>query len=199
MTIEGGQTLLGPVVRDYLRAFPDVKLEVELTDRRVDLVEEGFDLAIRAGALADSTLVARKIGTPGRMRLYGSPEYLRRRGTPRHPRELAGHDCLIMSAQTTPTVWSFREKRKIVPVKVGVYAQANSFVLLRDLAVGGHGLARLPDYFAASPKGRGKLVSLLEDFLPEPIAWHAVYPSARHLSPKVRALVELLEQRFGAC
>lgn len=199
MTIEGGQSLLGPVLSEYLRAYPDVKLEVELTDRRVDLVEEGFDLAIRAGALADSTLIAKKIGTPGRMRLYGSPDYLRRRGKPRHPRELAEHDCLIMSAQTTPTIWSFREKRKALPVKVRAHAVANSFLLLRELALGGHGLARLPDYFAAPTTGRDKLVSLLDTFLPEPTPWHVVYPSARNLSPKVRALVELLEQRFVAC
>lgn len=198
MTREGGQTLLGPVLSEYLRAFPDVKLDVELTDRRVDLVEEGFDVAIRAGALADSTLVAKKIGAPGRIRLYASSEYLSRRGTPRHPRELAEHDCLIMSAQTAPTVWSFREKRKLLPVQVRVHAAANSFLLLRDLAASGHGVARLPDYFALQATTRGKLTSLLDAFLPEPMAWHVVYPSARNLSPKVRAFVELLERRFVA-
>jgi len=196
MTIEGGQTLLGPVLSEYLRAFPDVKLEVELTDRRVDLVEEGFDLAIRAGVLADSTLIAKRIGSPGRMRVCASPDYLRRRGTPRHPRELAEHDCLVMSAQTTPTVWPFREKRKSMPVKVRAHAEANSFLLLRDLAASGHGVARLPDYFAVPVASRGKLVSLLDAFLPEPTPWHVVYPSARNLSPKVRTLVELLERRF---
>lgn len=197
MTTEGGQTLLGPVLSEYLRAYPDVKLDVELTDRRVDLVEEGFDVAIRAGALADSTLIAKKIGAPGRMRLYASPEYMRRRGTPRHPRELTNHDCLIMSAQTTPTIWTFRDKRKVLPVKVRVHAEANSFLLLRDLAVHGHGLARLPDYFAAEATASGHLTSLLEGFLPEAMPWHVVYPSARNLSPKVRALVELLERGFA--
>lgn len=196
MTIEGGQTLLGPVLSEYLRRYPDVKVEVELTDRRVDLVEEGFDVAIRAGALADSSLIAKKLGQRGRIRLYGSAEYLRKRGTPRHPRELTEHDCLIMTAQSSPTVWTFREKRKALPVKVRAHAEANSFLLLRDLAANGHGLARLPDYLAAQATGRSKLVSLLDEFLPEPMPWHVVYPSARNLSPKVRALVELLEKGF---
>ncbi|RYZ10291.1 MAG: LysR family transcriptional regulator [Myxococcales bacterium] len=197
MTIDGGQTLLGPVLSEYLRAFPDVKLEVELTDRRVDLVEEGFDLAVRAGALADSTLIAKKLGAPGSKGLYASPEYLRRRGTPRHPRELVEHDCLIMSAQLAPASWSFRDKRKAISVEVRVLAQANSFLLLRDLAVSGHGVARLPDYLAAPAVRRGKLIGLLGAFLPEPTSWHVLYPSARNLSPKVRALVELLERSFA--
>ncbi len=199
MTYEGGQALLGPLLSEYLTAFPDVKLEVELTDRRVDLVEEGFDLALRAGALSDSSLIARKLSAPGHLRLYASPEYLRRHGSPRHPRELSEHDCLIMTAHSSATVWSFRDKRKVLPVKVRVHAEANSFLVLRDLARGGHGLARLPSYFAAEPVQRGELVSVLDKYLPEPLPWHVVYPSARHLSPKVRALVELLERRFSGC
>jgi DNA-binding transcriptional LysR family regulator len=198
MTVEGGQTLLGPILAEYLERYPRVELEVELLDRRVDLVEEGFDVAIRAGVLPDSTLVARKLGSPGSLQVYASPEYLKRRGVPRQPRELVEHDCLVMSAQTTPGVWSFRVQGKPVAIKVRGRTLANSFVLLGELAVAGHGLARLPRYLAAEALATRKLVSVLDRFLPDPVAWHAVYPSARNLSPKVRALVELLERRFAA-
>jgi DNA-binding transcriptional LysR family regulator len=198
MTVEGGHTLLGPILDEYLVKYPDVQLQVELVDRRVDLVEEGFDLAIRVGALPDSTLVCRKLGSPGNLHVYVSPSYIKARGTPRHPRELAEHDCLIMSAQSAPGTWTFRDRRKPLPVKVRARAEANSFLLLRELAIAGHGLARLPKYFALEALERGALVAVLDAFLPEPLSWHAVYPSSRNLSPKVRALVELLERRFAA-
>jgi len=198
MTVEGGQTLLGPILGEFLRLYPDVQLHVELLDRRVDLIEEGFDLAIRAGALSDSSLIAKKLGSPGCLHVFASPDYLRARGTPKHPRDLAQHDCLIMSAQSTPSSWTFKDKKKALTVKVSGRSEVNSFMLLRELAVAGHGLVRLPRYLAAEPLRRGELVSVLERYLPDAMPWHAVYPSARNLSPKVRALVELLEERFAA-
>jgi DNA-binding transcriptional LysR family regulator len=194
-TVEGGQTLLPAILNEYLQRHPHVQLELELTDRRVDLVEEGFDLAIRAGTLPDSTLVARRLGAPGCLGVYASPSYLRVHGEPRHPRELAEHTCLVMSAQSTPRTWAFLEKKKPILVKVRARAEANSFVLIRELAVAGHGIARLPEYIAAA---RGKqLTRILAAFTPAALPWHAVYPSARNLSPKVRALVALLEAKFA--
>jgi DNA-binding transcriptional LysR family regulator len=194
-TVEGGPSVLAPILTEYLELYPDVELRVELTDRRVDLVEEGFDLAIRAGSLPDSTLVARRLGTPGCLRVYASPAYLRKHGEPCHPRELTAHSCLLMSAQSSPAEWAFRQKKKPFSVKVRGRAEANSFVLLRELAVAGHGIARLPEYIAAEQASRLRLI--LDAFTPEPLPWHAVYPSARNLSPKVRALVDLLEARFS--
>lgn len=197
MTMEGGQAVLGPILAEYMTLYPEVKLEVELADRRVDLVEEGFDLAIRAGALPDSTLIARKLGAPGRLRVYASQSYLARRGTPRHPRELVEHDCLAMSAQSSPSTWTFQHKGKPLPQKVRPHAEANSFTLLRELAAAGHGVARLPEYLAAESPGPPRLREVLDTFAPPPMAWHAIYPSSRHLSPKVRALVDLLELGFS--
>jgi DNA-binding transcriptional LysR family regulator len=198
MTVEGGQILLGPILGELLTLYPDVQVEVELLDRRVDLIEEGFDLAIRVGALSDSSLIAKKLGAPGCLHVFASPAYLKAHGRPKHPRELSQHDCLIMSAQSTPAAWTFKDKRKPITVKVRVRSGANSFTLLRDLAVAGHGLVRLPRYLAADALERGELISVLEAYLPDAMPWHAVYPSARNLSPKVRALVALLERRFAA-
>jgi DNA-binding transcriptional LysR family regulator len=199
MTVEGGQAVLAPILAEYLTLHPGVRVQVELTDRRVDLVEEGFDIAIRTGALPDSTLIAKRLSLVGSFRVYASPSYLARRGTPRHPRELGEHDCLVMSAQRTPLTWSFQHRGKPLPIKVRAHAEANSFAILQALAVAGHGIARLPDYLV-SPRPRSddarELRELLSAFAPPPMPWHVVYPSSRHLSPKVRAFVELLELRL---
>ncbi len=193
-TLEGGQTVLGPILSEFMAQYPNVELQIELTDRRVDLVEEGFDLAIRAGTLPDSTLVARRLASPGRLRVYASRSYLKQRGTPRHPRDLMAHDCLTMSAQAAPLTWIFQQRGKPVRVQVRSRAEVNSFVLLRELAIAGHGITRLPDYIAESSS---ELRVILDDFSPPAMPWHAVYPSSRHLSTKVRALVELIERHFA--
>jgi DNA-binding transcriptional LysR family regulator len=193
MTVEGGQTLLGPILSEYLALCPKVELQIVLLDRRVDLVEEGFDVAIRAGVLPDSSLIARRLGSPGHLRLYGSAAYLKRHGTPRHPRELAAHRCMVMTGQSSPSTWAFEQRGKPLSIKVKPYVEANSFTLLSQLIAAGHGIARLPDYMT----GEHELCSILDEFAPPPLPWHAVYPSSRHLSPKVRALVELLERHLS--
>ena len=197
MSMEGGQAVLGPILAEYLAQYPDVQLQVELMDRRVDLVEEGFDVAIRAGALADSTLIARRLGAPGSLRVYASRDYLKRRGTPRHPRELAEHTCMVMTGQSSPLTWTFQHRGKPLPVKVRAHVEANSFKLLAELVAAGHGIARLPDYMAAEPLEADGLRSILDGFAQPPMPWHVLYPSSRNLSPKVRALVELLERHFA--
>lgn len=196
-TIEGGQFMLGPLLAKYTERYPDVLLQVELTDRRVDLLEEGFDLALRMGPLPDSTLIAKKIRSPSRLCVYASPEYLARRGEPKRPDVLGKHDCLIMTSQSDPAVWRFQSKSKPLAIKVVPRASANSFVILRELAAAGRGVTRLPEYIAAPTVKEGKLRSLLEAYLPPPAPWHAVYPSARHVSPKLRAFLELIDEHFG--
>jgi DNA-binding transcriptional LysR family regulator len=197
MTVEGGQMLLGPILAEYLTRYPQVRLQVELMDRRVDLVEEGFDLAIRAGALADSSLIARRFGTPRGLRIYGSERYLSEHGTPKHPRDLVNHRCMVMTGQSAPLAWKFQQRGKPLSIKLRPYVEANSFVLLGELVARGHGIARLPDYMAGELAKTHALRSILDSFAPPPMPWHAVYPSSRNLSPKVRALVDLLELRFS--
>jgi DNA-binding transcriptional LysR family regulator len=196
-TIEGGQFVLAPLLADYMQRYPDVQLQVELTDRRVDLLEEGFDLALRMGPLPDSSLIAKKLRTPGHLRVYASPSYLARHGEPKRPEALAKHACLIMTAQSEPAVWRFQVKKKLLAVTVRPRASANSFVLLRELASADRGITRLPEYIAAPAVKSGKLRPLLDAFQPPALPWHAVYPSARHLSPKLRALLEVIEKHYG--
>jgi DNA-binding transcriptional LysR family regulator len=191
--IELGQSLLGEVLAEYGSRYPDVRLEVDLTDRLVNLVDEGYDLAIRIGPLADSRLVARRLGPGQELGVYASPAYLRRAGTPRKPRDLLGHRCLVMSGAQSPTSWSFGKEQVIVTPHVAI----NSFKVLARLAVAGLGVARLPGMYAASLVARRELRLLFTDFKlgRDP---YAVYPSARHVSPAMRAMVDLLGERYQA-
>jgi DNA-binding transcriptional LysR family regulator len=194
-TLEGGQFLFAPIFAEYARRFPEVELSVVLADRQIDLIEEGIDVAIRSGPLADSGLVAHRLRVPGGMGYYASPAYLAARGVPRRPRDLERHDCLIMSGQREPRVWQFSVGKKALPVSVRPRAEANSFVVVGEFAKAGLGIARMPAYVASASVASGALVSVLDRYLaiaPGPL--HAIYPSARHLSPKVRALLELLDE-----
>jgi DNA-binding transcriptional LysR family regulator len=193
-TIEGGQFVFAPLFAEYLRRYPEVELEVLLTDRRVDLIEEGVDLAIRGGDLPDSALVAHRLKLSGSLRCYASPRYLERRGTPRHPRELPRHDCLVMSGQREPSAWKFSVDGRASVVQVRPRAVANSFMVLGEFARVGLGVALMPSSVAAASVEDGSLQQVLTAFVPAPAALHAVYPSARHLSAKVRALLELLDE-----
>jgi DNA-binding transcriptional LysR family regulator len=186
-----GPLLIGPAVVELLTRYPKVEVDLELSERIVDLVREGFDLAVRAGPLADSSLVARRIGG-GTMHVYGSPKYFRRRGRPRTPEELASHDCLVFAS--IPGPWIFSAEGKPLSVRVSGRLAANDLSLLRDAAVSGLGVARLPDVLAAPLVRAKKLERVLADFAPPQAPLHVVYPSARFVSPTVRAFVEILEK-----
>ncbi|NUP08199.1 MAG: LysR family transcriptional regulator [Polyangiaceae bacterium] len=184
---------LGSVVAETMRRHPSLKMQVELTDRVVDLVEEGFDAALRRGPLQDSTLFSRKIGPSWRLGLYASRDYLQRRGEPRKPEDLLEHDCLVMTGLHNPARWTFRRGRKRITVDVRARAKANSFQLLSELAVAGQGIARVPELVGERAAPRGALRSVLDEYGDEPFEFHLVYPSARHASPKLRALLETFE------
>jgi DNA-binding transcriptional LysR family regulator len=186
---------LSDALVDYARRHPRVQLHVELTDRVVDLVNEGFDLALRAGVVPDSTLIDRKLGPPQRLLTYASEAYLRRRGTPRRPADLTRHDCLVMTAHREGAAWTYFVRNKAVRVRVRPRLTANSFGLVRALAEEGLGITRVPEALARSA-GRGLRV-VLEDCAPPPRHWHVLYPSARHLSVKVRSLIDVLHARFA--
>ncbi len=193
-TFEGGQFTFAPVFAEYLRRYPDVELDIILADRRVDLIEENVDVAIRGGELPDSGLVAHRVKLPGALRCYASPRYLAARGTPRHPRELAQHDCLVMSGQRDPAAWKFSVEGKSSIVQVRPRAFANSFVVLGEFAKAGLGIALMPSAVAAGWVEAKSLREVLAAFVPATSVVHAVYPSARHLSAKVRALLDLLDE-----
>jgi len=190
-----GQRVLPAVLDDYLRRYPDVEVHVELCERHVDLIEEGFDLAIRAGALPDSTLIARPLPTTT-PRIYASPAYLARHGEPRRPEQLRDHNCLVMTGHRRPTQWALQRDGRAITIEVSGRLHLNSIDILAALAIAGQGIVRLPDAVGDSLVATGALRRILDRFAPPAQPWHAVYPSARNLSPKVRSFVELLEHHL---
>ncbi len=193
VSVNFGLLFLPAVVKDFLARNEDVQISVDLSDRMVDLVEEGFDLAIRAGTLPDASFVAQRLGGT-QLVCFASPGYLKQRGIPKTPEDLGDHDCLVYGTANA-TTWAFRGARKPRQHPVHGRLVSNNYLFLRDAAIGGLGIVRAPELIAVEALRRGRLRTVLDEFqLPEsPI--HVIYPSARHLSPKVRAFVEFLKGR----
>lgn len=188
---------LAPALPDFLARYPDVAVELTMNDRFVDLVDEGFDVAVRIGKLDDSSLVARKLA-PMRRTVCAAPAYLEERGTPTSPDDLKAHECLCYTYLGLSQEWRFvRPDGRPWPVEVHGRLHANNGDALRAAALRGFGIAVLPSFLVGGDVRSGALVSLLGPFLPQDSAVYAVYPHARHLSPKVRAFIDFVAERFG--
>lgn len=184
-----GERFLGPVVADYLDRNPEVSVDVVLTDRQVDLVQEGFDLAFRGGRVGDPSLVAREIGR-GQLRCFASEAYLARRGRPRTPRDLERHDCVLYAPLAPGGRWTFRAQRRAVTVAVRGRVSVNSLPLALEAALHGLGVARLPGTFAVEEQRRGRLVEVLPSHAPHPTGLFLLHPSG-HVPARVRAFIEI--------
>jgi DNA-binding transcriptional LysR family regulator len=187
-------SFLGPILNDYLRRYPEVRIEVFSTGRTVDLIEERFDLAIRAGALSDSTLVARSLGKV-RWFLVGTPAYLKKQGRPRSIEELKGHDCIIFGTPSGGAALRLESGGKSTRVEPPARLLVNDFDLVHAAARAGLGLALLPAYLCLDDIRAKRLERVLRDWEAPSTPIHVVYPSARHISPKVKTFVEHLQER----
>ena len=188
---------LGSKLHTFLERFPGVTVELNLDDRRVDLVEEGFDVAIRIGNLRDSSLVARKI-VPCKQVLCASPAYLKKHGTPEQPEDLLEHNCILYSFLSHAREWRLLDQQgetHVVPLKGSL--QTNNGLVNRAAALTGVGIIMLPTFYVGEHLRSGELVPLLCKFRPADIAVYAVYPERRNLTPKVRAFVDFLAEAFG--
>lgn len=185
-----GYVFLAPVLDDFLARFRDVRVDLVLVERLVDMVEEGFDLAIRVGRLDDSSLIARRLGL-GRMKYVASPAYLEARGQPERPQDLADHDLLVVT-RTGRASWPFATPQGMHARPVEGRVVINSTRMALELAVNGQGVAFLPEFLAADALMSGALDPVLAEFDPPPMPIHAVYPSSRHVSAKVRAFLDVL-------
>lgn len=192
-----GYRHLAPAIPDFLARYPDVIVELTMNDRFVDLVDEGFDVAVRIGSLADSSLVARRLA-PIRRVVCASPGYLAARGSPASPDDLKAHDCIGYSVLDQPQEWRFvDENGRPWPVAVSGRLTVNNGDAIRAAALGGAGFAYMPTFIVGSDLQAGRLRAVLDDFVPQDMTLNAVYPHARHLSPKVRAFVDFLAEQFG--
>jgi len=187
-----------PLLPEFMARYPLVHLELAVTDRVVDLVEEGADIGIRTGARTDSTLVSRLLAEDHRI-IVAAPSYLERRGMPRMPQELLDHNCLMRSGQQLVlNEWPFDGPDGPYSLRVTGDAEVNNGETLYEMTVAGLGISRLAEFRVAADIRAGRLVELLAaDNRPEPLAIHVVYPHRKHLSPKVRAFVDFLVEKFS--
>lgn len=192
-----GTLHLAPAVPRFLARYSEVELDLHLNDRYVDLVDEGFDLGIRVGRLAESSMVARKLCAM-RMILCASPDYLQAHGTPQTPTELIRHQCLCYSTNTFMPEWRLMQLDGTPwQVEIKGHLHANNGDVLRTAALAGAGIAFLPSFIVGNDLQASTLVSILADYVPADSAIHAVYPNSRHLSPKVRAFIDFLAEHIG--
>lgn len=187
---------LSPAVAAFLAAHPRVEIELDLTDRFVDMVEEGWDVAIRIGRLRDSSLIARRLA-PARRVTLAAPSYLERHGAPERPEDLARHECLVYTGTSSPNLWSYAADGAVRTVRVQGRLRSGSGEMLLDAASAGLGVALLPSFMASEAVRAGRLVPVLAGHELLDLAVSAVWPHHRHLSPKVRAFVDFLAGRFG--
>ncbi len=192
-----GEHHVAALVPKLLAAHPELRIELSLTDRVVNLVEEGFDCGVRIGPLRDSSLVAARVGEVQSV-VCASPSYLATHGTPEEPHDLSVHDCIRLVTLPVGREWSFRDEggeELIVPVSGRLLL--NSGVALVAAVRAGVGLSRLPRFLVEDALDRGELVEVLADFRTPPSPVHVVYPTAARVPPKLRAFVDLLKRAGG--
>ena len=193
-----GLLYLAPAMAEFLERYPEVKFDVSLSDRVVDLVEEGFDLGVRIGALGPANLIARKLGET-KLIACASRAYLEKHGTPRGPEDLGKHNCVTYAYVPDSNVWRFRDPEGVEQtVTVSGNLHANNGDLLTQAAVNGIGIVYEPDFIVGPALAARQVVRLLEGWEPAPLGIYAVYASRKHLSAKVRAFVDFMSARFGA-
>jgi DNA-binding transcriptional LysR family regulator len=186
-----GVLRLAPLWGGFLAAHPQIELEVTLSDRFVDLVDEGLDLAIRIARLDSSSLISRKLSST-RMILCASPRYLRTHGKPRHPADLAKHPVLSYSLLVIGDTWEFDGPDGRVSVKVHSRMRTNSGDVCRAVALAHQGIVLQPAFLVGPDLSAGKLVELMPEYRSQDLGIYAVYPSRKHLLPKVRLLIDYL-------
>jgi DNA-binding transcriptional LysR family regulator len=192
-----GSRHLAPALAEFVARHPEMRFDVELSDRATDLVEEGFDVAVRIGEIGSQNLVGRRVGAT-HLVCCAAPSYLARRGTPGKPEDLAGHACLTYEYSPQRNVWPFRDAQgRERNVRVAGAVHANNGRFLEALAAEGVGIACEPDFIVGPDVRAGRLTQLLRRYAPAPTNIYVVYPSRRHLSAKVRVFADFLAARFA--
>jgi DNA-binding transcriptional LysR family regulator len=190
-----GQQTLGPILDAFLSQYPEVELDLNLSDRMVDLVEEAIDLAIRITRRPDPQLIARPLAS-ARMFLCASPRYLRRHGTPATPADLSRHNCLTYTYSGTRTTWRMARNGKEVAIPVSGTCRSNNGELLARAATSGLGIVFEPSFIVAEALRTRKLVRLLPGWESDPFTIYAVYANREFLPLKVRSLIDFLVASF---
>jgi len=196
MPLSFGLMHLSPAINDFVKAHPQIEFDLDFNDRNVDIIQEGFDLAIRIGNLQDSSLIARRLA-PIELVLCASPAYLERMGTPVSPEDLIQHQCLSYGLLPDFESWQFVDKNdETRRVKVRSILKSNNGEQLRDAALAGLGVVFQPSFIVYKEIERAELTPLLTQYRQPALNAYAIYPQTRHLSQRVRAFVDFLVKRF---
>lgn len=190
-----GYRFLLPVLPEFRRRYPDIELDIDFSDRLVDLIEEGLDAVIRSGELTDSRLMSRRLG-PFRFTLCASPSYLARHGTPRTPWELEDHDCLRFRFPGTKKLqtWQLAGADNVDPFRRPSPLTCNNMEALREAAMAGLGIAYMPDFLARDAVKDGRLITLLEGHLADPGQFSVLWPSNRLATPRLRVFIDYIAE-----
>jgi DNA-binding transcriptional LysR family regulator len=196
MPVVFGRLRVIPHLKEFLTRYPEVSIDLVMNDANADLVEEGIDLAIRSGEIADSSLIARKIGVTRRV-VVAAPSYLRGKALPKHPADLAAHDCLTFTGIPAGVRWQFESPEGPVGVEVKGRVRTRNSEGIREALLSGLGIGFVPIWHFTDEIESGRLLILLHGYEPKPEPIHAVYPSRRFVPHKTRVMIDFLEQRFA--
>lgn len=195
--ITHGRVCIVPLLKSFVQRYPSILVDINLSDETVDIAGGQADVAVRSGPLADSGLIARRLGDNGRT-IVASPAYLAERGTPQTPEDLAQHNCLNFNFRRAEPVWPFRRDGKVETLVVHGTVEANSGETLLQLALDGVGIARVGNFAIGSAIREGRLVPLLESFNPDDKeVYHAVFMGGANLPTRIRLFVDFLADHYG--
>jgi DNA-binding transcriptional LysR family regulator len=197
MPVSFGTIKIGPLITEYVRQYPEVKLDIALADRKVDLIDEGFDLAIRIGSLPESGLIARKLAVD-RTAICAAPAYLKQHGTPHKPEDLRRHACLNYTYASSGDEWYLKNDREELVVPTSGPIKVNNGDMLRLAALSGGGIIWQPRFIVEDDLRTGGLVEVLTNYSTAELGIYAIYPSRKHLSAKVRTFVDFLVDKLGS-
>ena len=193
-----GRTHVAPVIARYRDRYPNLTIDLFLTDSIIDFAEAGFDLAIRSALLENSTLIARKLAELSRV-VCASPEYLEEHGVPKIPSDLGSHNCLILSSESAAdTIWRFQGKNGTESICASGNLRANNTEVLTQWAIAGFGVTLKSTWDVAAELEKGELVAILSDYVVQGYAIYAVYPDRLHLPARVRTFIEFAQEHFSS-
>jgi DNA-binding transcriptional LysR family regulator len=193
-----GRLHIVPRLPGFFEKFPDIKVDIRLNDKVVDLVEEGVDVAFRMGTLADSTLIAKKLCFSP-MVTVASPEYLKNNGIPQHPRDLRDHNYVGYSEVGSRRETEFQDQGEPFFVRAEGSVSTNNTEALRTALLCGIGISRLPRWLVGDSIASGELVTVLDEYQPSPLNIYAVYPPGRHLPSKIRCFIDYFAEQLKDC
>ena len=196
-SVSFGRLQIAPRLPDFLKRYPHINIDLQLSDQNQDLVREGLDVTFRIGELSDSGLIARHIGTTHRVTV-AAPGYLEQHGQPRTPEELSGHNCLQFNLLNSQNLWVYEKDARRHEVRIKGNAQSNNSEAIREMVLGGLGIALSPVWLFSEDLKAGRVTAILQDYTAQSLPIHAVSPANRRQSARVKAFVDYMSQALEA-